>query len=888
MIKILEELSTVPYRISAQQQSCRPPGRNRHVVCGNEIPIPKEKLMRFSDSKVGTVLFCVFLAWCIPSLADTGSSSKEASFAEPMVKKTWEERPSTEEVTEGIEAALAIPNWKNSGPAKSSSPWRQAGLGIVDEDVSSHDKSGRIRCSAWAWDAGLGETTLYIGTSSGGLFKLGRNPIIPIRRMWVPISWNLPGSPSVGAFLVHSQNSNRILIGTGDRGRGYDVGTGLYRTEIGGTSWSKVAMSPQPGVFDKIVADINDPTGNTVYASTDTGVWHSTNFGITWTRVYTGAAGSGVTDLVQHPSGAPWYIGVPGAGVIRCNIPGDACLADSGIADPVARVSITVSQSDPDWVFALVSGSNTCSESPYGRCSTNSDCAGASNLCSRYVSGLLNGIYRSGDGGANFSRIESRSVDGFSGGQGFHAHTLAVDPRNPDRLMVGMAGVQMSYNATAADPTDVCWRRNVGWSDPGWCTLTGSIDIGHGDQTSMNFVPDTVDPGNSRIIVTNDGGISDYNFSTNTMDDWYNEIGPNISQTYGGAIARAVNHPDRLLIGTQDNGTIRIDLEETKPYTYVPTWPSGSGADGGPVSINPGNSDYLGTSTGMPYGRELSISGGTTWTNIDANLPQTWAPAVRFHRKPGYASVFSSDAGSYVYYRFPWDDPTADWTHVNPTAPFPSGVAISNVEVGRSDTSVIYVTDSKSAENGTAALYVLEEGVTGGDIGSMGWEDRTPTNLGSNPVNEGLVSPDRSTQLSDHVYFVTGGNRPSRAFLSPNRGDAWFEVTGDLDGVLDNVSFWHLVAHPFDHSQLFLATETGVYRTDGGLHWYRYMDGLPEVVKARGLEIHATTPDDAHLVLATWGHGVWEKDVEFQDYLFSGGFENGSTLRWSETVGGAP
>ncbi len=124
--------------------------------------------------------------------------------------------------------------------------------------------------------------------------------------------------------------------------------------------------------------------------------------------------------------------------------------------------------------------------------------------------------------------------------------------------------------------------------------------------------------------------------------------------------------------------------------------------------------------------------------------------------------------------------------------------------------------------------------------------------------------------------------------MSPNRGNSWFEVTGDLAEILDNVSFWSLVAHPFDHSQLFLATETGVYRTDGGLHWYRYMDGLPEVVKARGLEIHATTPDDAHLVLATWGHGVWEKDVEFQDYIFYDGFENNSTSRWTATVGEVP
>lgn len=838
--------------------------------------------MNALGSKNILILGAVMVGLCVPVNAETGGSM-EAESTEPMVRKVWEQRPTTEDVTQGIEAALTIPDWRNPGAKKAGSPWRQAGLGIVDDDVSFHDKSGRVKCAAWAYDSALDETTLFIGASSGGLFKLGRFPIVPDWRIWVPLSWNLEGSPSVGAFLVHPSDSNRILIGTGDRGRGDDVGSGLYRTSNGGASWSKVTITPQSAFFDKIVVDIDDPSGNTVVAATDTGLWKSVDFGQNWIRVYTGAAGAGVTDVVQHPSGSPWYLGVPGTGVVRCPGFGGYCFSDIGINDPVTRVTVAVADSDPDWVFALVAGRMTCSDYPYQACFTNFDCTGsASNLCTRINSGLLNGIYRSGDSGATFTRIEAPGVDQISGGQAFHAQAMAVDPTEPDRLMVGMAGVQMTYNATAADPTTVCWHRNVGWSDPGWCTQSGAIDIGHSDQTSMHFVPNSVDPGNSRMLVTNDGGITDFNWFANYMEDWLNEIGPNISQTYGAAIARSVNDPNRLLIGTQDNGTIRIDLEETQVYTYVPTGPGVTSADGGPVSISPSNSNQFATSVGMPWRRNLSINGGVDWENIDANLGPAFLPAVRFHRKPGYAMIFSHDeATPYLYYRFPWDNPTSNWTQVNPTAPLPASVVISNVEVARSDTDVLYVTDWKSKENGTAALYVMEEGVTGGGFGAMDWEDRTPSNLGSDPVAEGIVSPDRSAQLSDHVYFTTGSNRPSRAFLSPNRGNSWFEVTGDLEGVLDNVSFWHMAAHPFDHSQLFLATETGVYRTDGGLHWYRYMDGLPAVVKARALEIHATSRDDAHLVLATWGHGVWEKDVEFQDYIFYDGFENGSTSRWS-------
>ncbi len=758
------------------------------------------------------------------------------------------------EMRAGIEAALKIPDWKPSDPSKSVNNWTPVGGTILSPTSwAGHDTVGRVRCAAWAWSNGLGEETLWVGASSGGLWMLGRNPLLPSIRWWVPVSKTLPGSPTVGAFLVKPGDSNYILIGTGDPGR--DVGTGLYRTTNGGTTWTYVetATPDDPSCFYKLMLDPGDPSHQKVFAATSLGLFVSFDFGASWNRLNQ-FSDSRITDVVRETAGSDYLVAIADGRISRCSLIlwNNDCTDATGLSGNIGRISLAVSPSDPSYVFALVS-----------------DDIG------------YDGVYRSSDGGSSFVNIDDHfggGGDPLAWGQAWHTGAIAVDPANPDRVIVGMAAAQMSFNATAADPSTVCWRRNKGVSAVSACDTTG-LDAGHADQTSMSFVPQSVDPGNTDILITNDGGIFTYDWSADTFDDSYNDIGLNVSQvTLPRTMDRSRTNPNRLLAGLQDNGIMRINLDGN-PAAYEGL----TSSDGGQVSIRPNIDDDFSFILGSAFDRYRWIGTVGTLEHMNVNLPGdgSFNMTMAYNHSFSDAVVLTHDA-RYLYYRWVWEDSSVDWRYVNPNHPLPASVEISNIDTASDDSLTIYITDAQAAENGTAPLYIMT-----GTLGDMNWvASDVDGGMVSDPPAEGRVFADRSGSSAngDHVYFTTGRNRPSRAYFSTDHGTTWWQVSKDLETVLPNVDFWQLLSHPDNHADQFLATEVGIFRRHG-THWYRYMDGLPAVVKVRAMQIHSNGPDDTELVIGTWGNGLWKRQVEFDDHIFGDGFEWGSTGHWDATVG---
>ena len=217
--------------------------------------------------------------------------------------------------------------------------WTPIGAGIQDADRRYH-QGGRIRGLAYAFDNDVGHDVLWAGASSGGLWKSVTGPL----GSWRPMSDSLPGSPSVGAFLVHAGDSRRILIGTGDFCR--YTGDGMYLTTDGGATWVNTPLEGTPFVFYRILADRMDATGDTVLACGSDGpvdgggVWKSADFGRTWRRVLRAQ----VTDLAQDPSApAFWWAAVRGQGVYESWDGGESFhliggTGGSGLTTPIGRI----------------------------------------------------------------------------------------------------------------------------------------------------------------------------------------------------------------------------------------------------------------------------------------------------------------------------------------------------------------------------------------------------------------------------------------------------------------------------------------------------------------------------------------------------------------------
>lgn len=149
--------------------------------------------------------------------------------------------------------------------AKALGSWNPVGTQIRNGDGSTR-AMGAVSDIEFAYDPFDSRTTLYLGTIAGGLWKQRLFFATPFNE---PISENLLGSPSVGAFHVGETASPFILLGTGANGRA--AGTGLYRSTDNGANWTPIVMDgyTNPGNFFKIDRAVS--SASKIYACTSAG-----------------------------------------------------------------------------------------------------------------------------------------------------------------------------------------------------------------------------------------------------------------------------------------------------------------------------------------------------------------------------------------------------------------------------------------------------------------------------------------------------------------------------------------------------------------------------------------------------------------------------------------
>ncbi len=316
----------------------------------------------------------------------------------------------------------------------------------------------------------------YFGAVGGGVWE-SRDA----GRTWQPIFDDVPVA-SIGAIAVAPSDPKVIYVGTGEADMRSDIayGDGMYGSRDGGKTWRHLGLADSHQI-GAVIVDPRNPSrlfvaalGHAYGANAERGVFRSEDGGTTWTKVLFKDADTGAIDIRFQPGSpdvlvaalwttrrAPWNIyppsNGPSGGIYRSTDGGDHWteLRGNGFPDAPGRIGLAFAPSAPRRLYAMVDAK----DGGLYRSDDGGDhwlrASADSRIWQRgwYFGGITveprdaetvyacnTALYRSGDGGKTFVPIK-----GAPGGDDYH--TLWIDPEEPERRMLGVdQGAVVSHN----------------------------------------------------------------------------------------------------------------------------------------------------------------------------------------------------------------------------------------------------------------------------------------------------------------------------------------------------------------------------------------------------------------------------------------------------------
>jgi photosystem II stability/assembly factor-like uncharacterized protein len=288
-------------------------------------------------------------------------------------------------------------------------------------------RGGRTRAAAGVPDQ---PNVFYVGQVDGGAWKS-----TDYGRTWSPI-FDGQDTQSIGAIAVAPSDSNVVYVASGEGLHRPDlsVGDGIYRSADAGKTWTHLGLRDG----QQIPAIAVDPTNaNRIFAAVlghpygpnvERGIFRSEDGGKTWTKVLYKDENTGGSDVVIDPGNpqviyaslwnerlGPWeddnsYAGTTG-GLFKSTDGGATWKPlTNGLPKDLLQINVAIAASDPQRLYATLS--------------TKEEGSG-------YASGAGLGVYRSDDGGASWRKItdDPRPAMKIGGGD---LPVPVVDPKNSD------------------------------------------------------------------------------------------------------------------------------------------------------------------------------------------------------------------------------------------------------------------------------------------------------------------------------------------------------------------------------------------------------------------------------------------------------------------------
>ncbi|MGD8322158.1 MAG: glycosyl hydrolase [Gemmatimonadota bacterium] len=321
----------------------------------------------------------------------------------------------------------------------------------------------------------------YFGAVNGGVWKTADGG-----QTWKNVTDGKSDISSVGAIAVAPSDPDVIWVGTGESKPREDLtyGTGVYRTTDGGDTWQHLGLTDTQQIGD-VVVDPNDPErafvaalGHAFGPNEERGVYRTEDGGKSWTKVLYLDENTGAADLSLDPRNprilfaamwryrrSPWGMDAGGgrSGLYRSLDGGDSWTdvsANPGLPrTPLGRIGVAVSPANPRRVYASVEAPDSAGEARGGI--FRSDDGGVTwtrvsgdwkwQIRAWYFSGITadpqdeNTVYvtnlstwRSVDGGEHWTEMDTPHGDD---------HILWIDPADPLRMIHGSdGGATVSYD----------------------------------------------------------------------------------------------------------------------------------------------------------------------------------------------------------------------------------------------------------------------------------------------------------------------------------------------------------------------------------------------------------------------------------------------------------
>ena len=670
------------------------------------------------------------------------------------------------------------------------------------------------------------DKTYYMGTTGGGLWKTDNMGI-----SWRNISDGFFKTGTIGAIAVAENDPNVIFVGTGEhaiRGVMTHSGDGVYKSTDAGKTWKKTGLDSTRHI-SRIVIHPRNPDillvgaqGALYGQSKERGIYKSTDGGLTWKNVLYVDEKTGAAELSMDANNPriiyaamwehgrlPWKInsGGPGSGLYKSTDMGDTWTKmTEGLPTKMGKMSIAVSRSNPEKVYALIESDSNEDE---------------------------RGLYISTNAGKSWSQVtsEPRLIQ-----RAWYYIELFVDPKNENSIYV------LSAPALRSDDGGKTWSE---------------VDGVHGDYHDMWINPANPD----NYILADDGG------AVVTFDhgaSWSPQTNMPTAQLYRINVDN--QFPYNIYAGQQDNTSLVIASRELGGSGITrDSWRASAGGESAFLAFNPDDPRYVlgGSYQGTIEVLDTRASAGTNimsapiqYLGMDAkdmkyrynwNAPIIWSrhePNTFYHG--AQVLLKTQDFGKT------WREVSPDLTRNEKEKQGKPGGPLTNEAVG--------------AENYGTIAYIMESpherGViwVGSDDGLVHvtrdngatWKNVTPRGLAESLINAIEVSPhDRGTAYIATTRYKFNDHAPG-LYKTTDYGVTWTKI----DRGIPAESFTRVVREDdVRRDLLFAGTERGLFVSwNGGRDWSPFQLNLPNA-PITDLRVHK-----GNLIAATSGRSFWILD----------------------------